>query len=134
MWYNNLEERKPAEYRFTRVIFGAASSPYILGATLQKHVSDYLTKYPETAKALLLDTYVDDIQYGTDSLQELEKFKVESTEIMNKGGFTLHKWHSTRVLWRLVPFKTKNRYSIKRIARIRRQRFWNTMEQNRRHS
>eukprot|EP00794_Sanderia_malayensis_P017860 gene17860-19641_t len=94
MWYNNLEERKPAEYRFTRVIFGAASSPYILGATLQKHVSDYLTKYPETAKALLLDTYVDDIQYGTDSLQELEKFKVESTEIMNKGGFTLHKWHS----------------------------------------
>eukprot|EP00794_Sanderia_malayensis_P012513 gene12513-13797_t len=45
MWYNNLEERKPAEYRFTRVIFGAASSPYILGATLQKHVSDYLTKY-----------------------------------------------------------------------------------------
>ena len=94
MWYNNLEERKPAEYRFTRVIFGAASSPYILGATLQKHVSDYLTKYPETAKALLLDTYVDDIQYGTDSLQELETFKVESTEIMNEGGFTLHKWHS----------------------------------------
>eukprot|EP00794_Sanderia_malayensis_P020989 gene20989-23041_t len=107
MWYNNLEERKPAEYRFTRVIFGAASSPYILGATLQKHVSDYLTKYPETAKALLLDTYVDDIQYGTDSLQELEKFKVESTEIMNKGGFTLHKWHSNVSALETGPVQNK---------------------------
>ena len=31
-WYNNLEERKIMEYRCTRVIFGSAASPYILGA------------------------------------------------------------------------------------------------------
>ena len=38
LWYDNLEERNVTDYRFTCVIFGATSSPYILGATLQKHV------------------------------------------------------------------------------------------------
>ena len=38
LWYDNLTDRNIAEYRFTRVIFGATSKPYILGATLQKHI------------------------------------------------------------------------------------------------
>jgi hypothetical protein len=62
LWYNNLEEMKIVEYRFTRVIFGAAPSPYILGATLQKHVKQFQDEYPETTKALLEETYVDDVQ------------------------------------------------------------------------
>lgn len=94
LWYNNLTDMHIVEYRFTRVIFGAAPSPYILGATLQKHVKQFQTEYPETTKALLEDTYVDDVQSGGDSVGELEKFKEEATTIMKKGGFTLHKWHS----------------------------------------
>ena len=94
LWYNNLEERKIVEYRFTRVIFGAAPSPYILGATLQKHVKQFQGEYPETRKSLLEDTYVDDVQSGGDSISELETFKEQATTIMKKGGFTLHKLHS----------------------------------------
>ena len=73
------------------MIFGAAPSPYILGATLQKHVKQFQDEYPETTKALLEDTYVDDVQSGG---SELETFKEQATTIMEKGGFTLHKWHS----------------------------------------
>ena len=40
LWYNNLQDRKVMEYRFTRVIFGATSSPYILGATIEKHLEN----------------------------------------------------------------------------------------------
>ena len=94
LWYDNLKDRNIMEYRFTRVIFGAGPSPYILGATLQKHVLEYKEGYPETANALLKDTYVDDIQYGGDSVEELTRFKDQATEIMKEGGFTLHKWHS----------------------------------------
>ena len=94
VWYNDLTDRKVMEYRFTRVIFGATPSPYILGATLQKHVSQYRFDYPETSKALMQDTYVDDIQSGGDSAEALQKFKEEATAIMEEGGFKLHKWHS----------------------------------------
>ena len=81
-------------YRFTRVIFGAASSPYILGATLEKHLSQYRETFPETAKALLKNTYVDDMQFGGYKWEDLLKFKVEATQILQEGGFELHKWHS----------------------------------------
>ena len=59
LWFDNLDERKVVEYRFTRVIFGAAPSPYILGATLQKHLLAHQEEFPDVAKALLDDTYVD---------------------------------------------------------------------------
>ena len=37
---------------------------------------------------------MDDVQSGGDSISELETFKEQATTIMEKGGFTLHKWHS----------------------------------------
>ena len=56
LWYDNLTDRNIAEYRFTRVIFGATSSPYILGATPQKHIKGYNETFTVTAQALLEDT------------------------------------------------------------------------------
>ena len=94
MWYDNLTDRNIVEYRFTRVIFGATPSPYVLGSTLQKHVRTFDKESPKTVKALLEDTYVDDVQSGSDSIEELQKFKEEATAIMDKAGFRLHKWHS----------------------------------------
>ena len=82
------------QYCFTRVIFGSGPSSYILGATLQKHVSQYADKYPSTADELLKNTYVDDVQSGGDCVEELISFKKEATRIMEEGGFHLHKWHS----------------------------------------
>ena len=94
LWYDNITERNIREYRFTRVIFGATSSPYILGGTLQKHIQGYKEEFPETGQSLLEDTYVDDIQGGGGTAHDAATFKEESTEILSEGGFTLHKWHS----------------------------------------
>ena len=94
LWYENLDSRTVTEYRYTRVIFGSGPSPYILGATLKKHVSQYTEKFPDTADALLNNTYVDDVQSGGDHSDQLIKFKEEATKIMEEGGFHLHKWHS----------------------------------------
>ena len=90
LWYDNLTDRNIVEFRFTRVTFGATPSPYVLGSTLQKHVRTFDKEYPKTVKALLEDTYVDDVQSGTDSVEELLKFKEEATAIMDKAGFRLH--------------------------------------------
>ena len=94
LWYDNLKERNIVQYCFTRVIFGSGPSPYILGATLEKHIGQYEEKYPNTVNELLQNTYVDDVQSGGDGKEELLKFKEEATQIMNEGGFQLHKWHS----------------------------------------
>ena len=94
LWYENLDSRTVRQYRFTRVIFGSGPSPYILGATLQKHVRQYADKYPSTADELLKNTYVDDVQSSGDCVKELISFKKEATRIMEEGGFHLHKWHS----------------------------------------
>ena len=76
------------------MIFGATSSPYILGATLQKHIKGYNETFKATAQVLLEDTYVDDIQGGDDVEEDEATFKEEAPNIMSEGGFTLHKWHS----------------------------------------
>ena len=94
LWYENLDSRTVTEYRYTRVIFGSGPSPYILGATLKKHVSQYTEKFPDTADALLNNTYVDDVQSGRDHSDQFIKFKEEATKILEEGGFHLHKWHS----------------------------------------
>ena len=56
LWYDDLLNRNVLEYRFTRVIFRATSSPYILGATLQKYLDGYEGVYPETVQLLRDDT------------------------------------------------------------------------------
>lgn len=61
LWFDNLSERNVKEYRFTRVIFGATSSPYILGATLS--MGRGVTE------------------------EDAVKFKEESTKILSEGGF-----------------------------------------------
>ena len=86
LWYENLDSKTVLQYRFTRVIFGSGLSPYILGATLQKHVSQYAEKYPTTDE-LLKNTYVDDVQSGGRQKEELLKFKEEAIKIMEEGGF-----------------------------------------------
>ena len=94
LWYENLDLRTVVHYRFTRMIFGSGPSSYILGATLQKHVSQYADKYPRTTDELLKNTYVDNVQSGGEQHKEILAFKEESTRIMEEGGFQLHKWHS----------------------------------------
>ena len=54
----------------------------------------YDEAFKATAQALLEDTYVDDIQVGGDVEEDAATFKEEASNIMSKGGFTLHKWQS----------------------------------------
>jgi hypothetical protein len=60
----------------------------------ETHLEQYENRYTSTVKSLRDDTYVGDIQGGGKSEEDVIKFMVESTEIMNEAGFELHKWHS----------------------------------------
>ena len=95
LWYDDLKKGSVKEYRFTRVIFGATSSPYILGATIEKHIEDHANGVSETTLASLRnDTYVDDVQGGGDDIEDVKRFKREATTLLKTGGFHLYKWNS----------------------------------------
>ena len=79
---------------FARVPFGAEACPFILGATLNYHFDQYADIYEETTKELRDNTYVDNLMTTASSKEQLERFKLEATDILQEGKFPVHKWES----------------------------------------
>ena len=51
-------------YRLSRVLFGLNQSPFILGATLDKHLSEYVDKFPDEVREIKRSLFVDDVILG----------------------------------------------------------------------
>ena len=83
---NNLQV-----YRFTRVPFGIISSPFLLSATIAYHLNQSKT---ETAKQRKENIYVDNVVTGCDSIEEANKFYMESKHIFSKASINLRDWSS----------------------------------------
>ena len=66
-WYKDLKKMELAELWFTRVIFGSSLSPYILTATIKKHIEKYKDVFPKTGLTFEEDTYFNDLQAGEET-------------------------------------------------------------------
>ena len=73
LWVNDIKSDQPevVVYRFARVVFGVASSPFLLNATLQKHINAYKSNDPKIVENLLQSLYVDDLNSGADNTPEV---------------------------------------------------------------
>ncbi|XP_028410384.1 uncharacterized protein LOC114533007 [Dendronephthya gigantea] len=78
-------------YRFKRVLFGATSSPFILNATLDKHLKQF--NHP-VAEHIREDIYVDDLVLGAQNNEEAIAFYTNARTLMSPGGFNLRSWSS----------------------------------------
>ena len=85
---------KEEHLRFARVPFGAEASPFILGATLRHHLDQQPEEFAETVEELRSNTYVDNLMKTGGQVEEMEKFKEETTHILEDAKFTVHKWES----------------------------------------
>ena len=83
------------ELRFTRVVFGISSSPFLLNATLRHHINKYESSHPILTKKLLQSLYVDDVAFGAANEEQAYQMFVTSKEILSDAGFNLRKFHST---------------------------------------
>ncbi|XP_065052644.1 uncharacterized protein LOC135681921 [Rhopilema esculentum] len=83
-----------SELRFTRVIFGAGPSPFLLNATMQRHIGGYEETDPEFVRLVVKSLFVDDFVGGGRNSTEVITLKKKLTDVMQEGGFTLHKWKS----------------------------------------
>ena len=89
--FENFDKNELVEYRFTRVLFGLNASPFLLQATLKKHVSesDNELKFKEK---LMNSLHIDDMTAGANTLDEAKDFYLNCKETLNKGGFNLRKF------------------------------------------
>ena len=80
--------------RFTRVVFGVSSSPFLLNATIQHHLEKHAMIQPDLVSKLLRSTYVDDIVTGAESEEAAYELYKESKELLKGAGFNLRKFTS----------------------------------------
>ena len=74
--------------------FGAEASPFILGATLRYHIDQQPEDFAETVEELRTNTYVDNLMKTGGQVEEMRKFKEETTYILEDAKFKEHKWGS----------------------------------------
>ena len=99
-------------YRFCRVPLGVISSPFLLAATLQHHLSRYDSN---TAKKIRENIYVDNVITGTDSVNDATKFYKESKQIFQNASMNLRDWMSNnqQVLKRIPTNDRSSKEKIK---------------------
>ncbi|XP_064476123.1 uncharacterized protein LOC135390028 [Ornithodoros turicata] len=82
------------EWRMTRVPFGAASSPFLLAATLRHHFDSVQHKYPAATERLRHAFYMDDLIVGATSEEDALQIYREAVTMLQEAGMDLRKWCS----------------------------------------
>lgn len=72
LWLKDIENEFPRiqVLRFTRVVFGVSSSPFLLNATIKHHIQSYQTRDPQFVTKFEQSIYVDDVTSGANSDEE----------------------------------------------------------------
>ena len=96
LWFKDINEtpRKITSLRFTRVVFGLTSSPFLLKGTIKIHVSKCLpvSHYTDVVKKLILNLYVDDSTNSFDTVETVMEFYEELRSCLKEANFDLRKW------------------------------------------
>ena len=71
-----------------------------LGGTLSVHLAKYTeihSVHEMPVEQLTEGTYIEDINIGGDTVDEVREMKEQAKQILSEGSFMLHKWHSNKV-------------------------------------
>ena len=78
--------------RMSRVVFGVSPSPFLLAATIRKHIKQYETEQPRTVEALRESLYVDDFISSSCDVDDALSITKTAKEILFHAGMNLCKW------------------------------------------
>ena len=90
LWVDDITKADPEvrAFRFTRVVFGVSSSPFLLNAMIKYHLERFLESKQPVVRCLLNSTYVDDIVTGADSNEAAFELYFQSKDMFRQGGST----------------------------------------------
>ena len=122
LWVGDVNSAEPkiVEYRFARVVFGVTSSPFLLNATLLKHITSYEREDPEFVNRMLRSLYVDDLSLSLEDVDKAFELYLKSRKRMAQGGFNLRKWltNSRPLMKKIKEMESQREFSIQTYNRI----------------
>ncbi|XP_072403059.1 uncharacterized protein [Diabrotica undecimpunctata] len=96
--YLNILWREPHSelkcIQLQTITYGLRSSSFLATRCLVELANTEGQNFPLAAKALINNTYVDDILAGSDTIEEAKKLKNELISLLQLRSFSLHKWCS----------------------------------------
>ncbi|XP_015120456.1 uncharacterized protein LOC107043449 [Diachasma alloeum] len=81
-----------ATFQLNTVTFGLSAAPFLAIRSLQQLARDYEKQYPQAARILLRDMYVDDLLTGFNSLVEAQTVQRQIIECLKQGGLNIRLW------------------------------------------
>ena len=99
LWWPDGDTSQPVkQYRVTRHLFGATSSPSCANFALHKTAEDFGDEFDPSVKTTLRrDMYVDDVLKSTSSEDTAVTLAWDLKKLCSKGGFNLTKFSSNSV-------------------------------------
>lgn len=76
------------------VTYGTTCAPYLATRTLNEIANLNKNKYPLASKILLSQTYMDDLLFSCDSINQVKQICSELNNLLNSYQLKLHKWAS----------------------------------------
>ena len=96
-WPQGDTAKRPREYRNTRHLFGATSSPSCANLALHRTAEDFGQDKKEARDTVRRNFYVDDVLKSVRSEEAAVKLVAELKELCSEGGFNLTKISSNSV-------------------------------------
>ncbi|XP_055522915.1 uncharacterized protein LOC129717095 [Wyeomyia smithii] len=81
-------------YELNTVTYGTKPAPFLATRTLKQLAVDEKDNFPFAARAIMEDTYMDDVITGSDDPESARTLRVQLDSMRKKGGFRLRKWAS----------------------------------------
>ncbi|XP_065092732.1 uncharacterized protein LOC135713535 [Ochlerotatus camptorhynchus] len=93
LWRTNPSDN-PTVYVMDVATFGSTCSPASAQFVKNRNAEEHSEAYPEAAKAIIHDHYVDDYLASFSSVEEAAKVASDVRYVHGNGGFKLHNWRS----------------------------------------
>ncbi|XP_039304386.1 uncharacterized protein LOC113004841 [Solenopsis invicta] len=93
LWRRNSNE-EPHIYQLNTVTYRTANAPYHAMRCIRELTIQHQEEYPMASKAIIEDSYMDDILSGGNTRQEVIELQRQLFELLQKGQFFLRKWRS----------------------------------------
>ncbi|XP_065094004.1 uncharacterized protein LOC135714552 [Ochlerotatus camptorhynchus] len=108
-WRSNPSQQLKV-FELTTVTYGTASAPFQATRALKQLAMDEKERFPMAAEIVENDFYVDDILSGANSIPEAADRIVQLKQLLESGGFPIHKWSSNSPeILRNIPEEEKEK-------------------------